>query len=348
MRKCKKMAAGLFAALIMMSTAVSGTELRADAKTYTVTFRAGNVGAFDLDKVSDTDKIEVEENYIKFTVERGTSVSQFFGENGMNSYFLNITNVDTGYRLKNVTELEENIATKEITRNTEYVLDYGKLVAPVAYSIEFVDAESKEQIAAPTIAYGNEGDEILCEPLLIADYSTKDKAQTITLEEGKENTVTFSYTYTGETETVTDIITTVVPGDVITNEVINEIPAEVPVAENVTPGNDAGNVTIEDANVPLADGDNNNVEIEDEDVPLADGNNGNVEIEEEDVPLTDGNDKTIEEEEVPLASGTNAGVHPVIPAAVAGVAVVSAVAAILTVHQKKKRNAAAAEKTKEK
>lgn len=344
MKKCKKIAAGVLAATLMLTASVWGTEVKADGKTYTVTFRAGNVGAFDLNKVSDTDKIDVEENYIKFTVERGTSVSQFFGENGINAYFLNVTSVDAGYRLKDVTELEENIAAKEINRNTEYVLDYGKLVDPVEYSIEFVDAESKEQIASPTIAYGNDGDEILCEPLTIASYTTKDKAQTITLEKGKENVVTFSYTYTGE-ETTTETNTTIVPGEVITEEVINEIPVEVPGVTNVVPDDGEDNVVIDDNDVPLADGEDNNVEIEEEDVPLAD----NVEIEEEEVPLAAGDTEVvnIDDEETPLASGVNAGIHPVIPVAITAVALLAAIAVTLTVVRKKKGNVAVKEEKKE-
>lgn len=296
MRKSKKIIAGMMTALALFVITIPNVDVKADtasAKTYTVTFRAGNVGEFNQN-VADSDSIDVEKNYIKIQVEKNHSLNDFFADSdALNAYFLNVTDVKTGYQLKNVSELAENITTQEIKRNTEYVLDYVKLVDPVEYVIEFVDAESGEQIATPTIAAGNEGDIIDCNPLAISGYTTADDATTITLVKNQENKVQFHYTYTGETGTVTNIVTTFVPGDTITETVVNPVQAETPVA--VVPGAADGGVQIEDEETPLAPGNEEEGEggviIEDEETPLGAGEeSGAVEIEDEETPLSPGSE----------------------------------------------------------
>lgn len=34
-----------------------------------------------------------------------------------------------------------------VERNTEYVLDYKRLIDPVSYTVSFIDSQTKEQIA---------------------------------------------------------------------------------------------------------------------------------------------------------------------------------------------------------
>jgi hypothetical protein len=185
-----------------------------------------------------------------------------------------------------------DIADLEVTKNIDYVLDYAKLVAPVSYSIYYVDAQSGEQIAAPTIAYGNAGDELKqIRPIAISGYETTDSVTSLTLQEGEENSITFHYNYTGTAGTVTNFVTVIVPGDTVT---VTEGGAAA--AGNATgaggaavanpagaAGNAAGAVNIPDENVPQGAQQGNEQDISDEDVPL--GADASADISDEDVPL---------------------------------------------------------------
>lgn len=292
MKKAKKCFVGILAAFIAVVMFLPTTPMKAEkmaAKTYTVTFRAGNVGRFQtgLSGISNTN-IELTSNYIKFTVKKGESLSSSFDfisdDASLDAFFLNLTDdIDEGYRLKNVSNWCAGAAASAVNRNTEYVLDYAKLVNPVKYIISFVDAESGEQIAPPTIAYGNKGEEILCSPLSLTSYDTKDVAVTIVLDAEDEdaNNVVFKYTYSGTSGTVIQTAAEYTEGDTVVEPVINEIVEEEPAAAAVAApgGADAQQeelVEIEDEEVPLANEEQQEgtaegdlVEIEDEEVPLA-------------------------------------------------------------------------------
>ncbi len=359
MRKMMKLFAGVLAAFTLLVSMMPATEVKAEnteKKTYTVTFRAGNVGSFNLNANNISgENIEATENYIKFTVEKGESLSSTFdfisNDASLDAYFLNVTSandetdaayIDSGYRLKAASDWCAGAAEAAVNRNTEYVLDYAKLVNPVKYTIRFVDAESGEQIAPPTIAYGNAGEEIVCNPLTVASYGTKDEAVSIVLnaEDETANIVTFQYTYTGETGTVVETVTEYVPGDTIVQTVVNEVQEEALVTPAVvTPndgGADAGDVTIDDENVPLAnDGDENEV-IEDEETPLADGTGeeNTVDISDEETPLAAGNENPMQSYWAPILGGT--------------LAVLVVFAAVTGIVMKKKTTVTANKKTVEK
>ncbi|MBQ2283865.1 MAG: hypothetical protein II250_06785 [Agathobacter sp.] len=325
MKKYVKFFTGMLMAFTLVAGILPSTQVKAETtkKTYTVTFRAGNVGNFNLNTSNISgENIEATENYIKFTVEKGESLSSTFDfisdDASLDAYFLNVTSsdndvdyIDSGYRLKTVSEWAENAANATVKRNTEYVLDYAKLVNPVKYTICFVDVESGEQIAPSTIAYGNAEEEILCTPLNVSNYSTTDKAVTLVLsEEDSENVVTFQYTYTGEVETITKTITNVEPGETITETVINEVEVVEPGgATVVTPepadDNQADNQVNDQDNNQVNDQDNNQVDIQDEQVPLADDQNNNDQnvADQDDNSDNNGQTVTIEDEETPLADG---------------------------------------------
>lgn len=304
MNRAKRILAGALTALTLLFCAVPTTSIHAEStakKTYTVTFRAGNVGSFNLNANNTSgENIEATPNYIKFTVEKGECLSSTFDfisdDASLNAYLLNITSasnetdatdyIDSGYRLRDVADWCEGAANTPINRNTEYVLDYAKLVDSVRYVIRFVDAESLEQIAPPTIAYGNAGETIVCNPLTIAGYRTEDVAVQLVLsaEDETANVVTFAYTYTGENNAVVETITEYEQGDVVVETVMNQVEVPTPAGpvnviadgENAGEGNveeadaeNAGNITIEDEQVPLAAEEENRVTIEDEQVPLA-------------------------------------------------------------------------------
>ena len=338
MKKYVKFLTGVLTAFTLLAAVVPTTQVQAETakKTYTVTFRAGNVGSFNLNAGNISgENIEATENYIKFTVEKGESLSSTFDfisdDASLDAYFLNVTSasddsaeyINSGYRLKAVSEWANGAANADVKRNTEYVLDYAKLVNPVKYTIRFVDASSGEQIAPSTIAYGNAEEEILCTPLNVTNYSTEDQAVTMILNEEEEskNVVTFQYTYTGEVETVTNTVTNIEPGETITETVVNEVTVVEPGgAAVVTPQPAVDNqVNIPDEPVPLADdqNDNDDEDVQDNAEDPAE-NNQTVDIEEEQTPLADGKQD---------ASGFYWG--PILGGAVFAVIFIAAVAAVI-------------------
>lgn len=326
MRKIKKYFVHMLAALVMLVMMLPTMPINAQEvteKTYTVTFRAGNVGRLktDLNGVSGNN-IELTSNYIKFTVKKGESLSSSFDfisdDASLNSFFLNMTDdIQDGYRLMNVSSWCAGAATADVNRNTEYVLDYAKLVNPVKYTIQFVDAESGEQIAPPTIAYGNDGEEILCNPLSLTSYDTNDAAVSIVLNADEANNVVFQYTYNGAAGTEIQTVTEYVPGGTVVETVTNDIVEEEPAAAAVvTP--DAVDAQQEEL-----------VEIEDEEVPLANEGADEETVEEELVE--------IEDEEVPLAAERTSAAEGAWKAVAGGTIVVLGVGGAAIIIRRKRK-----------
>jgi hypothetical protein len=306
----KRLTAKIVAALaIVLACTASYASVDAEAagNTYTVTFRAGNVGRFDTSKIASSDKLEVQKNYIRFTLDKGESLVSvgFFADNdALNSMLRYAVTVDDNYMLLDF----EDVCSEERSRNTEFVLDYARLVDSVMYTVYYIDSFSGEQIASPTIAYGNDGDVISgISPLAISGYSTTDTATSLTLAKDGENTVTFYYS-TNDVQTVTNTVTVYVPGDtVIVNEVgetvtVNtggngvEVAAAANVAGNAA-ANAAGNAGVNAEGAAAgnaAENGDNAEEIAEEEVPL--GANG----EEEEGEAEEG--VTIADEEVPLGA----------------------------------------------
>ncbi len=296
MKKMKQMITGfltifLFMAMILPVTTVKASaEKTTEKKCYTVTFRAGNAAVFDLDKINLPQGTEVTENYIKIKVAKGdkiTSIVQNWETDAkLTAWFSNCLKYEKEavYRLKNFSNVADNV----ISKNTEYVLDYERLIDPVSYTVSFIDRESKEQIAAPKIVYGNAEETITVLPVEVADYTPTESSKTLKLEKGKENTATFEYNYTGHVDTITSTVTKVIPGTTRTETVVNKIEETV-----IVPGSAAGNRVEADVNVVEEAGnnpseqtdDNENIDIDDEQTPLADGENDTVEIEESETPL---------------------------------------------------------------
>lgn len=228
-----------------------------------------------------------------------------------------------------------------VERNTEYVLDYKRLIDPVSYTVSFIDSQTKEQIAAPQITYGNAEETITVIPVTVPDYTPTESSKIIKLEKGKENTATFEYRYTGAVETITSTVTNVVPGTTRTETVVNEVEETVIVpgtfqptgftanvvnnasnAVNAPVGNTANNAADNAVNAPADDNedqtvDDSNVEIPEEQTPLVDGdgNDGAVDIEESETPLANtaedastasgdvnGNDADLAAQEIDAAS----------------------------------------------
>lgn len=288
---------------------------------YTVTFRAGNIACFDIDKITVSEGMEVTKNYIKVKVAKGDTlaftVPGWESDAGLTSWFSNCLHYEkeAAYGLKAF----NGVVGTAVERNTEYVLDYKRLIDPVSYTVSFIDSQTKEQIAAPQITYGNAEETITVIPVTVPDYTPTESSKIIKLEKGKENTATFEYRYTGAVETITSTVTNVVPGTTRTETVVNEVEETVIVpgtsqptgftanvvnnasnAVNAPVGNTANNVADNNANnaadnavnAPADDNedqtvDDSNVEIPEEQTPLVDGdgNDGVVAIEESETPL---------------------------------------------------------------
>lgn len=361
MKKFVKLLTGVLAAFVLTVFVLPGTVVRAEGaeqasekKTYTITFRAGNVGSFHAELAEALPGVEATENYIKFTVEKNTTLNTTYfngtgGKAELEAFFLNVTSgteerdyIDSAYRLKGIEDWADGAMDAVAKRNTEYVLDYARLVNPVKYTICFVDAESGEQVAPPTIAYGDAGEEIQCTPLTVLGYTTTEQPVQMILSETDENTVTFRYTY--NRETVTQTVVDYIPGETVTNTVFNEI--TVPGGGVTVLPNPGGAVNIPDENPPLDDGN------------LDENENGNenVNIPEESTPMSDGEDEwdtvIIGEEETPLAADAEAEMNQnwtvLISIIVVILVLLFAVAFIVFREKKGKAIAAEAENTEEK
>lgn len=328
MKKVKKIITGfltvfIFMALVLPMTTVKASEEKevAEKRMYTVTFRAGNVASFDTDKITVSEGMEVTKNYIKVKVAKGDTldftVPGWESDARMTSWFSNCLHYEkeAAYGLKAF----NGVVGTAVERNTEYVLDYKRLIDPVSYTVSFIDSQTKEQIATPQIIYGNAEEIIMVTPVTVSDYTPTESSKTIKLEKGKGNTATFEYRYTGAVETITSTVTNVVPGTTRTETVVNEVEETVIVpgtsqptgftanvvnnasnAVNAPVGNTANNVADNNANnaadnavnAPADDNedqtvDDSNVEIPEEQTPLVDGdgNDGVVDIEESETPL---------------------------------------------------------------
>lgn len=321
MKKVKKIITGfltvfIFMALVLPMTTVKASEEKeaVGKRMYTVTFRAGNIACFDIDKITVSEGMEVTKNYIKVKVAKGDTlaftVPGWESDARLTSWFSNCLHYEkeAAYGLKNF----NGVVGTAVERNTEYVLDYKRLIDPVSYTVSFIDSQTKEQIAAPQITYGNAEETITVIPVTVPDYTPTESSKIIKLEKGKENTATFEYRYTGAVETITSTVTNVVPGTTRTETVVNEVEETVIVpgtsqptgftanvvnnasnAVNAPVGNTANNAADNAVNAPADDNedqnvDNGNVEIPEEQTPLVDGdeNDGVVDIEESETPLS--------------------------------------------------------------
>ena len=164
MRTCKKTFMSLCVALALVLM-IPSMNVYAAVDSYTVTFRPGNVGYFALADTTLTEKkamadeaaaaqypegsFEVTKNgAIKITVAAGSEAPEA----------PRYIRTEAGYFVKGTGEWGPN--GENILKNTDYVVDYGKLVNGVEYTVEYVDIDSLESIAPVKIAQANVGDEI--------------------------------------------------------------------------------------------------------------------------------------------------------------------------------------------
>ena len=321
---------------ILAVSAVSVVPVQA-AATYTLTFRSGNVGSFDTTKVNAAVKnsslVEVKKEYIRVKAKRGTSVASAVydafgravqGSGDMNAMFLSFLSENKGY-----TMLDESAwgpkASDTVRHNKEYVLDYGTIVNPVSYTVNYVDAESGDAVAAPIFSYGSAGDSVTVAPVTISEYETDDEAVTFTLDKNSDNTVTFEYSYTGET---------FIPGETIHRTVTEYQTNVVTVAQ---PQNNNNNNADNDNNA--ANNGNDGQDIPDDDVPLDDGN-GNNNGDNADANDAADNLTNIEDEQTAKSANSQQSDSWIVGGIVAAVVLVAAViGTTLVIRNRKTRKA---------
>lgn len=310
----KKIVSGMMA--LTVAVALMPAISAQAASEYTVTFRPGNVGQFGIasnaDNAEKTVKEMAQEVADVYYAQYETTVT----ENG--AIKVKVTAgadmpVAPGYIIPDAGYCVRSWGPgqgEKVTKNVDYVVDYGRLTDGVEYTVKYVDEESGESIAPFLTAYANIGDTITVNaPTSIATSDageyvlTSDASQELTLvADVASNVITFNYVYSYDPGTVTEDVLVTIPGDtVVTTETVTTY---VDNGTTVQPGA----VVIEDDDTPLDDtpDDDENaedaenqdaenqeiVDIEDEDTPLA-GTTGDenaedvtVEIEDEKAPLT--------------------------------------------------------------
>ncbi len=281
--------------------AESGSETQASGKTYTVTFRPGNVGSFTDSAISRFNVEPTKHGAIKVTVPAGSVAPEIYSSD---------VNAEKGYFVKNISEWGQNGVI--VDRDMDFVVDYARLVDGVEYTIEYVDSASGESIAPAYIAQANKGEsrtETAPSQIVIsggAVYNLSSEASiTLVLDaDATKNVFTFKYTMApagtvieeviigedGEIITTTDYVTTTIDNG---TTVVGG-----GAAAGGAGGADAAGAGGGDAGGGEAAGGNEAVEILDEETPLAGGIGeeteepaGMVEIGEEDVPLASGEEQ---------------------------------------------------------
>ena len=185
----------------------------AEQQTYNITFSPGKVGEFTADFLAECEAagatVSSRTGSVKLQVPAGSAVRL---PNPAD------VQIKEEYEGKYVVNTDNSFLTGgSITadQSQSYVVDYAALVEGVTYRIEFIDAESGEEIATPITAQGNIDQVVPYVAETIEGYTLINaNSQTMTLTEG-ENRMTFSYTR--DIENVppqTQIVET--PGDTIT------------------------------------------------------------------------------------------------------------------------------------
>lgn len=312
--------------------------------TYTVTFRPGNVGCFALnsgDEESKKDKASAvaAQCYSGYTYEvTENGAIKVKVSNGIMPAVPTYIQADAGYFVKDASVWGPSQNTV-VDKNMDFVVDYGKLVDGVEYTVEYVDSASGESVAPVYIAQANIGDPISVtapDRIVLSEgtvYKLSSEASlTKDLDADSTNNVfTFRYTL-APGGTVEEEITNYVDGGTVTTTetyttFVDNGTTVIP-AQGQAGAGDAGDAA--DGGAAEAENEDGNVTIEDEPVPLAPSADENE---------NGGNMVVIEDDEVPLADFANeGGVNTM--AVVAGVFVAAALAVMVIWLRMKKRKEA--------
>lgn len=346
-----KLMGTLLAAVVMCMPAM---KVEAGVDSYTVTFRPGNVGSFAFSADAEgnkqenasavaaqqyagiygADNVAVTKNgAIKVTVPAGAAMPQapvyIEAESG---YFVKDTSI-------------WGPTTQTVDKNMDFVVDYGKLVNGVEYTVEYVDAVSGESIAPVHISQANAGEsrsETAPAQIVISEGTVYNLTSESTIEmmldtDSANNVFTFQYTMAPRGTVVEELVNYVDGGVITTTETVTTVidngTTVIPANPPAQGGGGAATPEVEVENEP--ENVVENVVIEEEQTPLAP-----VVPEVEQETANEGNMVVIGEDEVPLADfageEADANTLPIW----AGVFVAAAAAVtVLWVFMKKKKTA---------
>lgn len=316
--------ASVFLSIIFIVLTLPSLQIEA-ASQYTITFRPGNVGKFNLD--DDTLNMWYGSGKWEITANGAIKVTVSYGE-PMPATYPNIS-PNEGYfvRMWGPSENENSVE-----KNLDFVVDYGKLVNGVEYTVEYVDVDTKESVAPSSTSYGNVGDfveKIAPTSLQTSAYgvyqlqgSSKKSIESLD-EDATKNIITFEYLNTYDPGTVVEEIVNYEDGG--TTVVTDTIHTVLNQEGNLEPGVAQLNQD-NDEEVDNTPENNENIIIEDEDTPLAN------QVEENKEPGV----VVIDDETVPLDSTFHQGMNPIVFCAIiAGIAVV--LMTVVWVFLKKKK-----------
>lgn len=334
-----------FALLVAMLPAVKA-EASAN-KTYTVTYRPGNVGYFAIEKNDEGDvqamaQAVADQLYgesatatakgaIKITVPQG-------GEMPQAPAYIQIKG--DNYFAKSASEWgPAKDGAAAVTQNVDYVVDYSRLVNGVEYTIRYTDRVSGESIAPSVTAKASDGYEVksTAPSVIVLSANSRyrlvsDAESSIVLKAEQDNILTFEYEFvTGET-TVTEIVTETDGGTIVTTETNTVYIDNGTTTEGGTAAPGGGGAAAADAGVPAEV-----IEIEDEETPLADLPDAAGEETASDSSGSSQQPVTIEDEETPLASFEQSGMNPAVWIVLASIAALGAAGAAWIAAQRRQR-----------
>jgi len=297
MRKIfNRLALGL--ACLLAVASVNVNSVNAAHETYTVTFRPGNVGrfAFSMENEEETDNAVAD---VKADAEAVAAVEY-------SDYYYTVTDngaikveVPNGASVNAPTYIVPNDnyfvisdwykdSTTAVTKNADFVVDYGRLTDGVEYTVRYVIAGTNTSIRPIYSTKGNVGDtvSITAPSVIVVSTATRyfilgTETQSIVLDEDSEkNVITFAYSLEPSPVTEEESVT-VIGGGTVTNTVPGAAPAAAapgvgaapqavaPAAETATE-----TTTIEEPETALASnigGEEDTTNIEDTTTPLASG-----------------------------------------------------------------------------
>lgn len=285
--------------LVIAAVCIPTMKAQAAVDSYTVTFRPGNVGYFALSADAEGSKQEKAQavaaqvyNGYTYEVTKNGAIKVTVPANATVPSAPGYIQAEAGYFVKDTSVWGPTGQT--VDKNMDFVVDYGKLVNGVEYTVEYVDSSSGESIAPVYIAQANIGEErevTAPKQIVISEATvynlTSEETLTLVLDaDSTKNVFTFSYTMAPRGTVEEEVVNYVDGGTVTIDETfttfidngttVTTIPAQGGAGGGEAEGgNEPGAVVIEDEQVPLAppaseeDGTGNMVSIGDEDVPLA-------------------------------------------------------------------------------
>lgn len=272
----KKCSAFLVAAAMVFTNIVP---VYAAEGSYKISFKAGAKGIFADGETNHTVYREYEAD-ISNDVAAATNQIQKSIENS--GYYF------TGWS----PEISE-----KVERRATYVAQYARIIDEAVYSINYVDTYGNA-VATQKVISADLNAAVTAYAETVEGYTVDAVSKSATID--KKNGTEITFVYTIVPNRVTETETVVIPPEPAPETPQPETPAS-PAPAQTPEAQQPGTVTVEDEEVPLADGtldeDGNAQElqdIEDEEVPLA---NENLSENEDAQELQD-----IEDEEVPLAN----------------------------------------------